>query len=96
MIPPQIYAALALLIAGFAAGWTVCDWKNDAAELAIQKAGERASQAASEAVAKIKVENKTIYQQATTKVIERPVYKECQHDSDMMDQINAALTWRQK
>ena len=48
-------------------------------------------QGAAEAIAKIKVENKTIYKTATTKVIERTEYQECRHQPDMLEQVNAAL-----
>lgn len=92
LTPAHLYIVLALVAGSFAAGWTVCDWKNDAAALAVEQAGKAASQAAAEAIAGIKIQNTTIRQQATTKVIERTEYRECQHQPDMLQQVNTALT----
>ena len=93
LIPPQILAALVLAVAaaGFAAGWTIKGWQADSQALAVAETREAAMRGAAEAISRIKITNTTITQQATTRVIERPVYRECQHQPDMLGQINAAL-----
>lgn len=93
LIPPQILAALviAVAVAAFAAGWKTKGWQEDSQALAIAETREAAMQSAADAISRIKVVNTTVYQRATTQVIDRPVYRECQHQPDMMQQINAAL-----
>lgn len=93
LISPQILAALVLTaaVAGFAAGWKTKGWQADSQTLAVAETRDAAMRGAAEAISRIKVVNTTITQQATTRVIERPVYRECQHQPDMMNQINTAL-----
>lgn len=92
MIPdPRIYVLLAIVAASFGAGWMVNGWKTDAEMLAVAETRKAAIAGAAEAIAKIKVTNTTVYQRATTKIIETPVYRECQHDQGMVEQINSAL-----
>ena len=47
LIPPQFLAvgAAAALLAGFAGGWTVRDWKADSAALAAAQAADKAREA---------------------------------------------------
>lgn len=92
LTPAHLYIVLALVAASFGAGWTVKGWQVDAAELAVEQTRKAAMQGAAEAIAGIKIQNTTIRQQATTKVIERTEYRECQHQPDMMLQVNQALT----
>lgn len=91
MIDTRAVIVAVILAATFLAGWKVKAWQVGAQELAVQQTKEAAMLGAAEAIAKIKVENKTIYQQATTKVIERTEYQECRHQPDMLEQVNAAL-----
>jgi multidrug efflux pump subunit AcrA (membrane-fusion protein) len=91
MIEARIIAGVLLLAAVFGSGWMVRGWKEDAEDLAVAETRKAAMQGAAEAIAKIEVVNKTIYQKAQTTVIEKPVYRECAHEQDMVDKVNAAL-----
>lgn len=86
-----LIAVAVALAGGFAGGYTVRGWYDDSLELAIKKVRDDAMDGAADAIAKIEVKNTTIYQTATTKIIERQVYQECKHEQDMLDQINATL-----
>ena len=86
---PIIYLTSIGLI--FWAGWKVRDWQGDAAELAAMQSREAAMQGAAEAIARIKVENKTVYQKAQTTVIREPVYQDCRHSDVMYKTVNEAL-----
>lgn len=44
------------------------------------------------AISGIKVQNRTVYQEVQREVLERPVYRECEHSPDVLRRINAALT----
>ncbi len=61
------------------------------AEIA-RDAAETAAQIAADAISKIKVQNRTVYQEVQREVLERPVYRECEHSPDVLRRINAALT----
>jgi hypothetical protein len=52
-------------------------------------------QAAAEQIAKISIVNKTIYARATREVVEKPVYRDCQHTDDGLRAVNDALANRQ-
>ena len=53
-----------------------------------------AQRAAGDAIAKIDVQHKTIYQQVERTIRENIVYRDCVHPADQLQRINAALTGR--
>ena len=87
---PVIIAALCGLL--FAAGWSVRGWQEDAALLAIEQATKATAAATAQAIAAIKVENRTIVQRVQREIVDRPVYRECLHTPETAAQINQALT----
>lgn len=59
-----------------------------------KKATDAALQATAEAIAKIKVQHRTVTQEVERHVIETPIYRDpdCKHDAHGLQLINAALT----
>lgn len=92
LTPAHLYIVLALVAGSFWAGTRWEAGSQAIAEAAVEETRKAAMQGAAEAIAGIKVKNVTIRQEATTKVIERTEYRECQHQPDMMLQVNQALT----
>lgn len=89
-------AVLVLAVGGFTGGWKANDWRRDSQLLAIekaaQKAGEAATGAAVTAIQGIQVKYVTIKQNAETVTREVPVYRDCIHDPRGLQSINAALS----
>lgn len=61
------------------------------AEIA-RDAAEQAAQIAADAIGRIKVQNRTVYQEVQREVLRDPVYRECEHSAEQLRRINAALT----
>lgn len=55
---------------------------------------EAATRASAEAIAKIKVQNRTITNEVTREVIDRPVYRnvDCSHSPEQLRRLNSAIT----
>jgi hypothetical protein len=60
------------------------------------EAVDAALNVSAQAIAAIKVQNRTITQEVQRHVIERPVYRDpdCKHDADSLRSINEAITGR--
>lgn len=61
-------------------------------EAIAKRAIDAATSAAAVAISKIKVQRTTIQNEVQREVSERVVYRECQHSSEQLQRINAALT----
>lgn len=61
-------------------------------EQVIREVRQAAIEGAADAISKLKVENKTVYQRSDTVVREVPVYRDCRHDPRVFNDINEALT----
>jgi len=88
----QIAAVIGSLLIGLTTGYKVTSWKYESEKLAEVEAQQAALTAVAVELAKLDIQHKTIYQKVQTNVIEKPVYRECKHDSDSMLFINEALT----
>ena len=55
------------------------------------KAADAAASAAAQAIARIKVQHRTITQEVQREVIQVPAYRECKHDPSVLRNINAAI-----
>lgn len=97
----QAAIAVALVTAGFGAGWQVATWRHDSIELAVQSLAEQhrqqtaaamseISRQAAEAISQIRVENRTVYQQATKEIIREPIYNDCVVPADGSRLLNEA------
>ena len=65
----------------------------DARERDIAKlATDAALKVTAEAISKIKVQNRTITNEVQREVMERTVYRECQHTPEQLRRINSAIT----
>lgn len=80
----RLLAYVALAAAGLLTGWQVRDWMadSDALEKIEQQERQRALAAdiarqTMAAIASIRIEQKTVYQQATKEVIRDPIYLDC-------------------
>lgn len=93
-----VLVGAALLAAG---GWTARGWYEDSKDLAAAQAIEKSREVMRDlareissntetAIQGIKVENKTIYNEATKEIVEKPIYKECVVPSDGVMKINKA------
>lgn len=91
MMEARILGVFVLAACLFAAGWTVKGWQVAAVQQAEDDTREKAMEGAAEAIAKIKVENRTIYAKVQKEVIEKPVYRDCAHDPETFQKINEAL-----
>ena len=95
MIPLSWLLGGVAVVAAFAAGWKVNEWRNDSADLKAEQVAEKAATAATEAAVKaiqgIEVKYVTIKQNAETVLREVPVYRECMHDPRGMQAVNDAL-----
>lgn len=61
------------------------------AEIA-RDAAQSAAQIAADAISKVKVQSRTVYNEVQREVIDRPVYRDCQHSPEQLRRINAAIT----
>lgn len=61
------------------------------AEIA-RDAAETAAQIAADAISKIKVQNRTIYNEVQREVQTNTVYRDCRHSDEQLRRINAAIT----
>ena len=91
MIELRLIVGSAILVLVFGAGWIVRGWKEAAVDKAVADTREAALEGAAEAIAKIKVENRTIYAKVQREVVEKPVYRECTHDAETRQKIDTAL-----
>ncbi len=66
--------------------------KQAVIEEVAEEAAVRASQIAADAIGKIKVQNRTVYNEVQREVLERAVYRDCQHSPDQLRRINEAIT----
>lgn len=89
------YGVLAVVCTG--TGWQIRDWQADSAELAEVRAAEdrrglvaEISEITQEAIAGIRIENKTIYQRAVHETFTDVVYRECRIPAAGMQLINEA------
>ena len=65
----------------------------DARDAAVAKAAtDAALKVTAEAISKIKVQNRTITNEVQREVMERTVYRECQHTPEQLRRINSAIT----
>lgn len=90
-------AAAALLFAG----WTGRGWYEDSKDLAAANAVEKArdamievasgiSQKTEGAIKGIRIENRTIYNETSTQIVEKPIYRACVIPEDDLARINRA------
>ena len=79
--------------------WLGQDWKAE--KLENQKLREEslfnlgvkaAQKATAEEIGKIEVRNVTIRQETEREIVEKPVYRDCQHTDEFMSVINEAVT----
>lgn len=94
MMNIQLIAVMALVafLSGFGTGWKVNGWRYlSEREIAAQAASDALTKAAKE-IAKIEVKNVTIKQEIQTRIIEKPVYRECKHDDGVLRLLNETLT----
>lgn len=94
MIPLQmtLIAAAVALTVGFGGGWKVNGWRYEADRAAEMKGATKALELTAKELAKIEIRNTTIRQEVQTRVIEKPIYRECKHDTDTFRVLNHALT----
>lgn len=95
---PLACALAALGLAG-AAGWQGYQFGKDSVIAAqaseaklIEQAGKAAQTAAAEEIAKIRVTQTTIRQQAEKEIIREPLYMDCRHPEPVRRLLDAALT----
>ncbi|WP_447593560.1 hypothetical protein [Aquipseudomonas campi] len=93
------YGVLAVVCTG--AGWQIRDWQADSAALVeLRNAEERrdlvaeVANATHQAIAGIRVENKTIYQKAVHETFTDVVYRECRIPAAGVRLINEARGYR--
>lgn len=100
MTTARLYVALALLLAGFGAGWTVNQYRVDSIELAETRGAEKVAQAERERESQISKDLETrlvewdkkqwVVYREKTKIVDRPVYNNVCLDADGVRLINAA------
>lgn len=93
-----IIVAMASGLGGFVYGIGVGGDKVTAQQKKLEdvadKAATKVAIQSAEAIAKINVTNKTIYQKATREVVTNPIYTDCVNTDSMRDAINQAITGR--
>lgn len=100
MLNPYVLLAIVLAWIGSTAGaffygrntgidHAVAEQQTDA-EL-IAEAADAAQRKAAEEIAKIKVVNRVNRQVLEREIVEKPVYRDCQHTADGLRAVNAAL-----
>lgn len=98
---PWFILAAVLAVAGLAGGAYKLGREDGEAKVVAQEAREReiaaeavdaANNAAAQAIAGIKLWNRTINQEVQREVSERVVYRDCVHSPDQLQRINAAIT----
>lgn len=57
----------------------------------VAAAAASASEAAASAIAGIRVEQRTIRQEVQREIVERPVYRDCEHPPGVVQRLDAAL-----
>ena len=85
--------ALGIALAAFlvAAGWFSHSWYSDSMELAIGRVKDEVSRVNAEAIAKIRIENKTIQAKTVERIKTETVYRECVADDAMMLYTNSVI-----
>lgn len=80
----RLLAYVVVAAAGLLTGWQVRDWMADSDELEKIEQQERQRALAADiarqtmaAIAKIRIEQKTVYQQATKEIVRDPIYLDC-------------------
>ena len=82
---------VALILLLVASGWYIRGLYEDSIDLKLERVRDVASEAAATEIAKIKVENKTIYNKTLEKINTEVQYRECAADTTMMDLTNKAI-----
>lgn len=65
--------------------------KQATAEKIRQQTLDAAQQGAANAISKVQITNTTIRQAVETRIREVPVYRSCQHDQRVLDNLNSSL-----
>lgn len=87
-----IIGVLAALL--FAGGWSAGTWYDSSVELQIERVKNEVSVITAEAIAAVKIENKTIYAKTVERIKTEEVYRECRADADTMMLTNQVLKWK--
>ena len=85
------YIIAALCPALIASGWFARSWYEDSISLALRDVTDSHNVAVAEALAKMKVENKTIYNKTIERITTDIQYKECKADAEMMLLTNRSI-----
>lgn len=98
MILISLLVAGATGLGGFVYGVGVGGDKAAATQRKIEQvaddAADKVANRSADAIAKINVTNKTIYQKATREVVSNPIYTDCVNTDSMRDAINQAIAGR--
>lgn len=78
--------------AGYSVKATECENTALLIEKASLQASNRATEASTKAIAKIRTTQTTIKQEVQREIIEKPVYRDCLHDDGVVRNINSALS----
>ncbi len=95
MNPYVLAGGLLALIAAFGGGW----WAGGQVEQAAQAredrvaavATEAAASAAAQAISQIKVQHRTVQQELTREIIDRPVFTDCRSGLSAVQLFNSAI-----
>lgn len=89
----EVKYALGLVLAAFlvVSGWYARTVYEDHLELQINRVRDAVSLAAAEEIAKIKIENKTIYNKTVEKIKSEVQYRECVADPVTVELTNKAI-----
>lgn len=91
-----VAAILISLSAAFGGGYALRAAKCEADAVLIEnaalKASNRATEASTKAIAKIRQTQTTIRQEVQREIIEKPVYRDCVHDDSVRVRIDSALS----
>jgi hypothetical protein len=91
-VTPQLIAGGLLFAAGLTGGWTVNNWRHAAQELAIQKAGEAATQAAVAEIKNIRIQRVTVRQELEREIRVLPSDGRCDLGDGLFNTLNKAIT----
>lgn len=94
MNPYVLLAALALIVGSYVYGRydgrQIEQAKQDRAVQAVEEASDAMQKKAAEAISNIEIHNKTIRAEVQREIVEKPVYRDCVADPDILRSINAA------
>ena len=90
---PEIKYGLGLVLAAFLvlSGWYARTVYDKSLELQIERVKKVVATAAAEEIAKIKIENKTVYNKTVEKIKSEVQYRECVADPVTVDLTNKAI-----